>query len=129
MIEDLDGGVFMAKTLTIHIRSGTMMNMDANVMVKIAEAAIAKGYKVNIFGYGEGVMTIKEGQDPKRFPNIGKILQELADKGATIAVCETCCAARGIKRGEEIKGSKIGSLTNDLSKFIAESDRMITLAR
>ncbi|MEM2944229.1 MAG: DsrE family protein [Methanomassiliicoccales archaeon] len=119
----------MSKVLTIQIRSGTMMNMDANVMVKIARVAVEKGYRVNIFGYGEGIMTIKEGQDPKRFPNIGNILKDLAKKGVTIAVCETCSAARGVKRGEEIVGSKIGSLTNDLSKFVAESDRMITLAR
>lgn len=119
----------MAKTLTIHIRSGTMMNMDTNVMVKLAKAAIDKGYKVNVFGYGEGIMVIKEGQDPKRFPNVGKELDELAKKGATFVVCETCCMARGVRRGEEIKTTKIGSLTNDLSRFVAESDRMVTLAR
>ncbi len=117
------------KTLTIHIRSGTMMNMDTNVMVKLAEAAVSKGYKVNVFGYGEGIMAVKENQDPKRFPNVGKALRELAQKGVEVVVCETCCAARGVRRGEEIPGTKIGSLTNDLSRFVAESDRMITLAR
>ncbi|MDD1769136.1 MAG: DsrE family protein [Methanomassiliicoccales archaeon] len=119
----------MTKTLTIHIRSGTMMNMDTNVMVKLARAAIDKGYKVNVFGYGEGVMAIKEGQEPKRFPNVGKEVDELAKRGLVMVVCETCCAARGLRRGEEIKTTKIGSLTNDLSRFVAESDRMITLAR
>jgi hypothetical protein len=34
-----------------------------------------------------------------------------------------------VRRGEEMKTTKIGSLTNDLSMFVAESDRMITLAR
>jgi tRNA 2-thiouridine synthesizing protein D len=119
----------MSKTLTIHIRSGTMMNMDTNVMVKLAQAAIDKGYKVNVFGYGEGVMAIKEGQEPKRFPNVGKAVDELAKMGVTFVVCETCCMARGVRRGEEMKTTKIGSLTNDLSMFVAESDRMITLAR
>jgi tRNA 2-thiouridine synthesizing protein D len=106
-----------------------MMNMDTNVMVKLAKAAIDKGYKVNVFGYGEGIMAIKEGQDPKRFPNVGKEMDELAKKGTTFVVCETCCMARGVRRGEEIKTTKIGSLTNDLSRFVAESDRMVTLAR
>lgn len=119
----------MPKTLTIHLRSGTMMNMDSNVMIKLAQAAVDKGYKVDIFGYGEGITAIKEGQEPKRFPNVGRMLAELAQKGVTTVVCETCCAARGVRRGEEIKGTKIGSLTNDLSRFVAESDRMITLAR
>lgn len=119
----------MTRTLTIHVRSGTMMNMDPNIMVKLAQAATDKGYKVNVFGYGEGVTAIKEGQDPRRFPNVGKAMDGLAKRGVTFVVCETCCSARGIRRGEEIKTAKIGSLTNDLSGFVAESDRMVTLAR
>jgi tRNA 2-thiouridine synthesizing protein D len=116
-------------TLTIQIRSGTMMNMDVNVMVKLARAAVDKGHNVKIFGYGEGIMAVKADQNPKRFPNIGEIMTDLAKDGVEIAVCETCSAARGVKRGEEIEGAKIGSLTNDLSVFVSESDRMVTLAR
>lgn len=116
-------------TLTIHIRSGSMMNMDTNVMVKLAAAAVEKGHKVKIFGYGEGIMAIKEGQEPKRFPNVGEILNDLSGKGVEIVVCETCSYARGIKRGEEISGATIGSLTNNLSLMVSESDRMVTLAR
>jgi tRNA 2-thiouridine synthesizing protein D len=119
----------MAKTLLIHLRSGSMMNMDSNVAVKLARAAIEKGYNVRMFGYGEGITAIKEGQDPKRFPNVGKEIGELVQKGLTVVVCGTCCAARGIFRGEEVKGTMIGSLTNDLSKFVSEADRMVTLAR
>jgi tRNA 2-thiouridine synthesizing protein D len=46
-----------------------------------------------------------------------------------VAICETCFAARGFERGEEIQGAKVGSLTNDLFKFVSESDRLITIAR
>jgi len=119
----------MAKTLLIHLRSGSMMNMDSNVTVKLARAALSKGYNVRIFGYGEGITVIKAGQEPKRFPNVGKELEELVQKGLVVVVCETCCAARGIHRGEEVNGTKIGSLTNHLSQFVAESDKMVTLAR
>jgi tRNA 2-thiouridine synthesizing protein D len=119
----------MTKTMVIHLRTGSMMSMDSNVAVKLARAALDKGYNVRMFGYGEGITVIKEGQDPKRFPNVGKEIGELVTKGMTVVVCETCCAARGIHRGEEIKGTKVGSLTNDLSKFIKEGDKMITIAR
>ena len=51
------------------------------------------------------------------------------EKGLEIAVCKTCCAARGLNRGEEIPGGKQGSLANDLTRFVAESDRMVTIAR
>ena len=106
-----------------------MMAMDANVAAKLARAAIEKGYKVNMFGYGEGVTAVKKGQNPKRFPNVGNDIDELAKKGVTIAICETCFAARGFERGEEIPGVKVGSLTNDLFNFVTESDRVVTIAR
>ncbi|HJX04181.1 MAG TPA: DsrE family protein [Thermoplasmata archaeon] len=119
----------MPKTMTILWRTGSMMAMDANIAAKLAKAALEKGYKVNMFGYGEGVTAVKKGQRPKRFPNVGEELEEIAKKGVTQAVCETCFAARGFERGEEIPGAKIGSLTNDLFKFVSESDRLVTIAR
>jgi tRNA 2-thiouridine synthesizing protein D len=119
----------MTKTMTIIFRSGSMMAMDANVAVKMARAALGKGYKVNLFAYGEGVTAVKKGQKPKRFPNVGDELQQVRQDGALIALCETCYAARGFERGEEIEGAKVGSLTNDLFKFVSESDRLVTIAR
>ncbi len=119
----------MAKTLTILWRTGSMMAMDANVAVKLAKAALDKGYKVHLFGYGEGVTAVKKGQNPKRFPNVGKELEEIIKEGASTAICETCYAARGFERSEEIEGAKVGSLTNDLFKFVSESDRLVTIAR
>lgn len=116
-------------TLCIQLRSGTMMNMDSNVAVKLARAAMDKGHKVKIFGYGEGITLIKDGQDPKRFPNVGKEIEKMAGEGLEIVVCSTCCAARGIQRGEEIKGTMIGSITNDFSRMASESDRLVTIAR
>ncbi|HEX9907204.1 MAG TPA: DsrE family protein [Thermoplasmata archaeon] len=119
----------MAKTLTILWRTGSMMAMDANVAVNLARAARAKGYNVHMFGYGEGVTAVKKGQRPKRFPNVGDDLEEMGKQGVTQAVCETCFAARGFERGEEIGSAKVGSLTNDLFKFVSESDRLVTVAR
>ncbi|UCE38545.1 MAG: DsrE family protein [Thermoplasmata archaeon] len=119
----------MTRKLTILLMSGPMKSMEPNTAIKLASAALNKGYGVNLFCYGEGVLAIKEGQAPKRFPNVGSKLEELMKKGLKIAVCETCSGARGLHQGEEIKGSKIGSLTKDLVEFLDESDRMITLAR
>jgi sulfur relay (sulfurtransferase) complex TusBCD TusD component (DsrE family) len=106
-----------------------MKSMEPNTAIKLASAAMNKGYGVNLFCYGEGVLAIKEGQAPKRFPNVGKELGELTKKGLKIAVCETCSGARGLAHGEEIEGAKIGSLTKDFVEFLDESDRLITLAR
>ncbi len=116
-------------TLCIQLRSGTMMNMDTNVAVKLARAAMDKGHKVKIFGYGEGITLVKDGQDPKRFPNVGNEVARMVEEGLEVVVCETCCVARGIRRGEEIKGTRIGSITTDFSRMASESDRLVTIAR
>ncbi|WP_421078293.1 DsrE family protein [Methanothermococcus sp. Ax23] len=117
------------KTLTIILKSGAMMNMDGNFAVKLAESALKKGHKVNMFFYGEGITAIIDEQAPKRFPNLGNMIKDLMDKGMNVAACSTCANARGIYEEDVIEGCKIGSLTNDLSKYIADSDRVITLTR
>jgi sulfur relay (sulfurtransferase) complex TusBCD TusD component (DsrE family) len=106
-----------------------MMSMESNTAIKLANAAMKKGYIVKIFCYGEGVLSIKEGQSPKRFPNVGQELEKLALQGVNIAVCETCAHARGLHQGDEIAGTNIGSLTKDFVEFVDETDRLITLGR
>ena len=119
----------MSKTATIVFRTGSMMAMDINVAIKLANAMLDKGYNVNMFAYGEGATAMLKEQGPKRFPNAGMDLEALVVRGMKLAACETCCIARGIHRGMEVKGGKIGSLTNDLSVFIEGSDRVIMIGR
>ncbi len=119
----------MEKELTILLKSGPMMSMEPNTAIKLANAALDKGYGVNIFGYSEGVLSIKKGQAPKRFPNVGTDLIELVRKGAKLAICETCSTSRGLHKGEEIAGSKIGRLTGEFVDFFDHSVRLVTLGR
>jgi tRNA 2-thiouridine synthesizing protein D len=119
----------MPGDLTILLMSGPMKSMEPNTAIKLASAALSKGYGVNVFCYGEGVLAIKERQAPKRFPNVGDDLTKLIKKGLKIAVCETCSGARGLHHGEEIEGAKIGSLTKDFVEYLDESDRLVTLTR
>ena len=97
--------------------------------VKLAEAALDKGYDVRIFGYGEGVSLIKEGQEPKRFPNVGEEAKKLVETGKVEVPSARPAPPPGASTGRGDPGMKIGSLTNDLSRFVAESDRMVTIAR
>lgn len=106
-----------------------MMNMDGNVATKLMNAAIDKGYKTHLFCFGEAVTAVKKGQEPKRFPNLGKELEDLVAKGLEIAVCSTCALARGVSEEELIDGAKIGSLTNDYSVFLEKSKRLVAIAR
>lgn len=119
----------MAKGLTILLLSGSMMSMEGNVATKLAEAAFDKGYKVNLFLFGEAITAAKTEQAPKRFPNLGGDLEKLIGRGLKISICGTCSEARGLGQADMIKGAKIGSLTNDFSAFLEESDRLVTLGR
>jgi sulfur relay (sulfurtransferase) complex TusBCD TusD component (DsrE family) len=119
----------MAKGLTILLLSGSMQSMEGNVASKLAEAAINKGYKTNFYCFGEAITAVKDGQKPKRFPNLGEDLKKLAERGMKIAVCSTCSEARGVTGEEMIEGAKIGSLTREFSTYLEESDRLVTLGR
>lgn len=119
----------MAKGLTILLLSGSMMCREGNVAVRLIRNAIDKGYKVNLFCFGEAVTAVKRNQAPKRFPNLGNELEAEVARGLKIAVCSTCAEARGFTQDDIIEGAKIGSLTTDFSDYIEESDRVITLGR
>ena len=96
------------KTMTIQVRTGTMMNMDTNVTMKLAAAALEKGYGVRVFGYGEGVWLIKKGQDPKRFPNVGNEASEWSEKGLKIALSQYLLRGPRLEPGRRGPGWETG---------------------
>ncbi|MEM3587652.1 MAG: DsrE family protein [Candidatus Jordarchaeaceae archaeon] len=126
----------MSKTLTLILYHGPYASQRVNIGLSIAEKALEKGYKVNIFLYMEAVHSAKKGQAPKYFPNIGEKLEELAKKGAQIKSCSRCAAARGYVEGEEkdgvyptsqyVYGTQIANL-RDLGYWLKDSDKVLTL--
>ena len=66
------------------------------------------------------------------FTNVGRLFQELADRGAVVRACARCAAARGYQAEEEgscpdyLQGIKITSLY-DLAEMLEKSDRVIAL--
>ena len=84
----------MSKTLTIMLLSGAAENEDSVFAVRLAEAALKKGHKVNIYLYGNGVNLSKletpiDGPlhiaprliDHIEATKVGKALETLAGKG------------------------------------------------
>lgn len=88
------------KILSIMLFTGPYGSQDADHMCRIAEKAIDKGYKVQIFLYGEGVHAQMKDQAPKMFYNVGETLDRLVKKGALIKSCVRCSTARGYVDGE-----------------------------
>ena len=80
--------------------SGPYGSQDADHLCRLANAALNKGYGVQIFLYGDGVHAQLKDQAPKVFLNVGKELEKLVERGAVIKSCVRCSQARGYVDGE-----------------------------
>ena len=121
------------KTLTSVLTDGPYISEYAEMAYKIAQAAL-KEHRVNIFLYLDAVHIPKLGQNPSLFANVGKLFQELAERGAVVRACSRCAAARGYLPGDDgtcpdyYNGIKITSIY-DLAEMLCKSDKVITLSR
>jgi tRNA 2-thiouridine synthesizing protein D len=76
----------------------------------------------------------KIGQNPSLFANVGRLFQELSERGAVVRACSRCAAARGYLPKEDgvcpdyYSGIKITSI-HDLAEMLNGSDKVITPSR
>lgn len=131
----------MSKTLTITLLSGYQENDDALFAVRLAEAALKAGHKVNIFLYGsasamaeeehEVVGRLRVSEQLKKHMDIslgvGKMLEELAEKGAVINTCHTTEYGRGVEGDEYREGIEWGDVGGSFTGFLAKSDVHISI--
>lgn len=94
--------------------------------LRLAEALLATGAKINVFLLGDAVSAGKKGQSvPKGYYNLEEMLKKLKEKGVTIKTCGTCISARGIKDEELAEGVERGKMM-DLARWCVESDEVLT---
>ncbi len=96
---------------------------SADQVYEIAQAALKKGHKVNIFLMMDGVynpVTYQSGE-PFHMRSVSERLAELLSKGVRIAACRVCAELRGVKEEMLPKGVEIGGIY-DLADMVAESD-------
>ena len=114
--------------LTIVLTTGAMMGTGAYKAAMLAEAALDRGHKVNLFCYGEGITALKTGQAPKRFPDVSELISRLIARGLEVAACQTCLKARGYSDGDLIEGAAFGGLSMQFIEWAARSDRMVHIS-
>ena len=114
--------------LTILLTEGPYRSQYADMAYEIANSALNKGYKVNLFLYMDATHIPKKEQNPHSFPNVAEKFRKLIKKGANIKVCVRCATARGHSCAQKpyIKGVEIKSVY-DLAGWIDESHRVISL--
>ena len=121
------------KTLTIILTDGPYISEYAEMAYKIAKAAL-KEHHVNIFLYLDSVHIPKIGKNPSLFANVGRLFQELSERGAVVRACSRCATARGYLPKEDgvcpdyYSGIKITSI-HDLAEMLNGSDKVITPSR
>lgn len=132
----------MAKTLCINLLSGYQETEDPLFMVKLAEAALNKGYGVNIFLFGNGCNMAKV-EKPivghlhiverlRGHMEIGKVgdqLEKLAQMGAKIETCHTTEYGRGTEFEQYREGVKWGDVGQSFVGQLITGHVLITLSR
>jgi tRNA 2-thiouridine synthesizing protein D len=113
--------------LTIGCFPGLVGNMAYDFVLKLTEAAVDKGHKVNIWFSGNATSSVKANQKHLKDYSTGeKYLKPLIEKGVEICTCEACTVARGIKKEEGIDGVQWNAMHWYLAKIHA-SDRVLQI--
>lgn len=117
----------MRKTLSILLFTTPYVFGNTATAIKLAEAALEKGYGVNIFAYGDGVHNFTVGQKARGIPNAENEFRKMLEKGLRVELCGTCLRFRGIDKDILVKGTEPSSMKG-LCELIKKSDVFITLA-
>lgn len=119
--------MFMPKTLTLFLFTSPYMSQHSHTAMKLAEAALAKGYQVNIFASADGVYNFTKGHKAKGLPNAEKRFGELIEQGLRVQLCGTCYLFRGISKESFAEGAEPSSMQN-LFALAKQSDAFLTLS-
>lgn len=99
------------KTLTIFLFTSPYGFENSSTAARLAEAALDKGYSVNLFASSDGVYNFMAGQKAVAIPNIQQEFEKLINKGLKVYLCGPCLNFRGIQRQNLMENSKPSSLT------------------
>jgi sulfur relay (sulfurtransferase) complex TusBCD TusD component (DsrE family) len=113
------------RTLTILVMRGPYISQSVDIAIKVALEAKRIGHDVNLFLYLDGVFTTHLTKD-KDYHNPGEWLRWCVKKGVNVAMCSRCSGARDLEESCVIPGIKFGQVWGDLTKMIAEADKVLT---
>jgi sulfur relay (sulfurtransferase) complex TusBCD TusD component (DsrE family) len=113
------------KTLTIIVMRGPYVSQAPELAVHAAIEAKRLGYKVNLFLYLDGVFCSHLTKD-KEYHNPGEWLHWCVAKGINVAMCSRCTGARDLEASCVIPGIRFGSVWEELTHMIHESDKVLT---
>lgn len=116
------------QTLTLFLTGTPFGSQAAVTTLNLAEAALDKGYQVNLFLSADSVYNASAGQKAAGLPPVGERLPALLERGLRVDLCGSCLQLRGLRGEQRIAGPKPSSLKN-LFSMMAESKTFIALGR
>ena len=98
--------------LTIGCFSALVGSLSLDFALKLSEAAVKKGHKVDFWLSGNATMLCKKGQKAfKDYSALEKPVRELLATGNfQMTACEACAESRGIHKGDIIEGSRMQAM-------------------
>lgn len=118
--------VLHPKTLTLFLTATPFGAQAATTALNFAEAALDKGYQVNLFLSADAVYSSASGQKAAGLPPVGERLPALMAKGLRVDLCGSCLQLRGLRGEMRLEGPQPSSLKN-LFAMIAESEAVVAL--
>lgn len=116
----------MPKTLTFTLLTTPYVFENTHTAMKIAEAALKKGYRIILFASADGVHNFTRDQKAKGIPNAQEEFKSLIAEGLNVELCGSCLQIRGIKEDNLLENASPSSM-NKLCDLIKNSDVFLTL--
>lgn len=86
---------------------------------------MAAGHRVEVFADVDAVLAGLETRGEA--PVVESLLAALARDGARVTVCRVCARNRGLHRGKVLAGGVSSGDLGELSRLVANADRMVCL--
>jgi sulfur relay (sulfurtransferase) complex TusBCD TusD component (DsrE family) len=74
----------MSKTITLFLTTGPYAGENTHTSIRIAEAALEKGHRVNLIASADGVYSFLKGQKARGIANAEEEFTRLIGKGLTV---------------------------------------------
>jgi sulfur relay (sulfurtransferase) complex TusBCD TusD component (DsrE family) len=114
------------KTLTIFLTTTPYAFENTHTALRLARAALDKGYSVNLFASADGVYNFTQGHQAKGVPDAEAEFAALIEGGLHVELCGTCINFRGIG-AEAALPRTIPSSMKRLFGMVKSSDVFLTL--
>ncbi len=94
--------------------------------LRLTEALLASGERVDLFLMGDGVHTARRRQDPRdAHKSIEGMLAMALSAGADVGACGTCCRTRGLEHEDLVDAVEVLTI-HDLASLVGKADKVVS---